>query len=111
MSDLKEPNDIKAKKLIQAILPLTLERWPDQEKILKITDRFLDLDGLSEITKISIKITFITGLLNDVIKTLPLSVFVDEDARDNLISSTQELIDELVREEEDLLESLEEDEE
>lgn len=114
MTDKKIQPDQKEDRaiaLMQAVIPLMEDKWPDPNKILKICDDFTNASDLDEFDALEMKILFLTGLLNEVIKQIPHRLFPDIETRENLIETTQELINGLVKQEEEMLDFDEDEDE
>lgn len=110
--ETKKQEVIDAIKLMKAVVPLINEKWVDPQKILQICEEFTGASKMHLEDAVEIKILFLTGLLNEVIKPIPLRLYGDPETRENLIETVQEIINNLVEQEEELYddEEFEEDE-
>ena len=113
--ETKKKEVIDALKLMKAVVPLINEKWVDPQKILQICEEFTRASSMQLEDAVEIKILFLTGLLNEVIKPIPLRLYRDPETRENLIETVQEIINNLVEQEEELyaddeFEEFEEDE-
>lgn len=93
----------EAIELLEAIIPLFAEKWLDPGKLMALCERFTGASKLSPEEGIAQKILFFTGLLNDIIKPLPLRFYQDDSQRTHMIETIQQIIDELVLQEEEMV--------